>query len=441
MEIKELNNDGLTVRVSFHFAKEDYSEGRKKVLNRFRRNADIKGFRKGMVPMSLVEKMYGQTALVDAVNDVIAEGINNFIRENNLRVLGEPLPNEEKQKQIDWENDENYEFVFDIALSPKVEFTLDSNDKIVSYNVKVSDEAKEAYKTNMLKQFGKLENIDEVKDEESFIVADLEQGETKIEGTYVTLRQMPDQAAKDQFLGKKVGDSFEVNVNETFTNETDRAALLKVKKEELASMDPMWKFTIVEVKNYVDAVPGQELYDMLFGKDTVKTEEEFDAKIEERIRAEYAQEADFRFSKDAKTYLLEKANLTIAEKFLKRWIYVINEGKFTMEDIEKDWDLFIVDYKWQMVRGYLMDKYGVKIEEADLLASAKGFAAYQFAMYGMNNVPDEQLESFAKNILAQEEQGRRILDQVENEKTFAAVREVVTLKKKKISVDKFRELK
>ena len=132
--------------------------------------------------------------------------------------------------------------------------------------------------------------------------------------------------------------------------------------------------------------------------------------------------------------------MKIAEKFLKRWIFVANDGKFTMEEIEKEWPLFIVDYKWQMIRSYLMEKYGVKIEEADLLASAKGFAAYQFAMYGMNNVPEEQLEAFAKNILSQEEQGRRILDQVENEKTVAAVREVVTLKKKKISVDKFREL-
>ena len=214
--------------------------------------------------------------------------------------------------------------------------------------------------------------------------------------------------------------------------------MLKVTKDELASLDPMFKMTVKNVKTFVNAPMTEETFEKIFG---VRTEAEFDAKIEERIRAEYAQEADFRFSKDAKAYLLEKADVKIAEKFLKRWVYVVNEGKFTMEDIEKDWELFIVDYKWQMVRNYLMSKYEVKVEEADLLASAKGFAAYQFAMYGMNNVPDEQLEAFAKNILSQEEQGRRILDQVENEKTFAAVREVVTLKKKKISVDKFRELK
>ncbi|MBR2478231.1 MAG: trigger factor family protein, partial [Bacteroidales bacterium] len=180
MKVEQVKINDLAYELVVNIDKADAQDKKKKALNEYRRKAEIRGFRKGMAPMSLIEKMHGVQALVEAVNQMISEGINNHIAENKLNILGEPLPNEEKQKQIDWENDENYEFVFDIALSPKVEFTLDSNDKIVSYNVKVSDEAKEAYKTNMLKQFGKLENIDEVKDEESFIVADLEQGETKI---------------------------------------------------------------------------------------------------------------------------------------------------------------------------------------------------------------------------------------------------------------------
>ena len=249
------------------------------------------------------------------------------------------------------------------------------------------------------------------------------------------------EAAKAEFVGVKAGDVKDINVVVAFENETDRSSMLKVAKDELAAMEPVWKMTVKNVKTFVNAPLTQETFDKVFGEGVVKSEAEFDAKVEERLRAEYAQEADYRFNKDARTYLVEKANVTVAENFLKRWIYVINDGKFSMEDIEKDWDLFIVDYKWQMIRSYLMEKYGVKIEEADLLASAKAFAAYQFAMYGMGNVPEEQLEAFAKNILSQEEQGRRILDQVQNEKTIAAVREVVTLKKKKISVEKFRELK
>ena len=438
MKIEQNRIDDLNMELTLSVSSEDYAEARKKKLNDFRKKAEIKGFRKGMVPMSLVEKMYGQQALADSVNDVIAEGINNFIRENNLKVLGEPLPSEDNP-QNDWVNGNDFTFKFDLAQNPEVSFELSKEDEIIYYTITATEAAKKEMKENILKQYGSLEEGKKAKADD-FVIVDFEQGENKVEGTYVALRSVA-EAAKAQFVGVKAGDVKDINVVEAFENETDRAAMLKVSKDEVASLDPVWKMTVKNVKTFVNAPLTQETFDKVFGEGVVKSEEEFDAKVEERLRAEYAQEADFRFNKDARAYLVEKANVAVAEKFLKRWIYVINEGKFTMEDIEKDWDLFIVDYKWQMIRSYLMDKYGVKIEEADLLASAKGFAAYQFAMYGMNNVPDEQLEAFAKNILAQEEQGRRILDQVENEKTIAAVREVVTLKKKKISAEKFRELK
>ena len=435
MKIEQNRVDELNLELTLSVGKEDYSENKKKRISEYRKKAEIRGFRKGMVPMSLVEKMYGQTALVDAVNDVISEGLNNFIKENNLRVLGEPLPSEEHITN-EWNDGNDFTFKFDLALNPEVSFELSASDEIPYYTITVTEAAKKDLKETILKQYGSLEEGKKAKADD-FIIVDFEQGDLKVEGTYVALRSIS-EAAKAQFVGVKAGDVLDVNVNEAFENETDRAAMLKVNKDELASLEPVFKMTVKNVKTFVNAPLTEETFEKAFG---VKTEAEFDAKIEERIRAEYAQEADFRLTKDAREFLVKKANVTVAEKFLKRWIYVINEGKFTMEDIEKEWDLFIADYKWQMVRSYLMNKYNVKVEEADLLASAKGFAAYQFAMYGMNNVPEEQLESFAKNILSQEEQGRRILDQVENEKTIAAVREVVTLKKKKISVDKFRELK
>ena len=434
MKIEQNRIDDLNLELTLAVTGEDYVESRKKKLNDYRKKAEIKGFRKGMVPMSLVEKMYGQSALVDSVNDVVAAELNNFIQENNLRVLGEPLPSED-QPEAEWVAGNDFTFKFDIALNPEVSFELSKEDEVVYYTITVTEAAKKEMKNNLLKQYGSLEEGEAAK-EEDFIIVDFEQGDMKVEGTYVALRNVA-EAARASFIGVKPGDVLDVNVNEAFENETDRSSMLKVSKDELANLDPMFKMTVKNVKTFVNAPLTEETFEKIFG---VKTEAEFDAKIEEKIRAEYAQEADFRFGKDLKEYLLAKADVKVAEKFLKRWVYVVNDGKFTMEDIEKDWEFFIVDYKWQMVRSFLMEKYGVKVEEADLLASAKGFAAYQFAMYGMNNVPDEQLESFAKNILAQEEQGRRILDQVENEKTFAAVREVVTLKKKKISVEKFREL-
>ena len=433
MKVEQVKVNDLTYQLNVNIEKADAQEKKKKALNEYRKKVEIRGFRKGMAPMSLVEKMHGIQALVETVNQMISEAINNHIAENKLNILGEPLPNEEKQKEIDWENDESYEFVFDIALAPKVEFTLSKDDKIVSYNVAVSEEAKKAYKSNMLKQFGKLENTDSVK-EEDFIIADLEQGENKVEGTYITLRQMA-QEAKGQFIGKKAGESFEVNVHETFVNETDRAALLKVKKEELASVEPMWKVTIKEVKTFVEAEQTQEIYDRMFGEGVVTDEAGFEAKVAERIALEYKQESDFRFVLDAREYLLNKTNIELPEEFMKKWLFTINEGKFTMEDIEKDFALFCKDFRWQMISQYIMREQKMEITREEVLAVAKQMAKYQFAMYGLNDVPEEQLNSYAESILANEKEGRRIVEKTEQDKVIGYVKSVVTLEEKEISIE------
>lgn len=433
MKVEQVKVNDLTYQLNVNIEKADAQEKKKKALNEYRKKVEIRGFRKGMAPMSLVEKMHGIQALVETVNQMISEAINNHIAENKLNILGEPLPNEEKQKEIDWENDESYEFVFDIALAPKVEFTLSKDDKIVSYNVAVSEEAKKAYKSNMLKQFGKLENTESVK-EEDFIIADLEQGENKVEGTYITLRQMA-QEAKGQFIGKKAGESFEVNVHETFVNETDRAALLKVKKEELASVEPMWKVTIKEVKTFVEAEQTQEIYDRMFGEGVVTDEAGFEAKVAERIALEYKQESDFRFVLDAREYLLNKTNIELPEEFMKRWLFTINEGKFTMEDIEKDFALFCKDFRWQMISQYIMREQKMEITREEVLAAAKQIAKYQFAMYGLNDVPEEQLNHYAESILANEKEGRRIVEKTEQDKVIGYVKSVVTLEEKEISIE------
>lgn len=438
MKIEQNKIDDLNIELMLSIGKDDYAEKRKKKLNEHKRTAELKGFRKGMAPMSFIEKIYGQSCLVDAVNDIISESLNGFIKDNDLKVIGEPLP-AEGQENVEWKNGNDFEFKFDIALAPKVDFELGKDDVIPYYNIEITDVAKSEMKENLLKQYGSLEDGEAAKAED-FIIVDFEQGETRIEGTYVALRNVS-EAVRPSFIGLKPGDSIDVNVNDAFTNEEDRAAMLKVKKEELASLDPVYRMTVKNVKTFVPASLTQETFDKIFGEGSVKSEEEFDARIAERLAAEYSQESDFRFSKDARNYLVKKAGISLPEKFLKRWIYVANDGKFTMEDIEKEFDLFLDDYRWQMVRNYLMEKYSVKIEEADLLASAKGLAAYQFAMYGINNVPDDQLESYARTILSQEKDGRRVLEQVEDSKTVAAVKEAVTVKPESISVEKFRELK
>ena len=341
MKIEQNRIDDLNLELTLAVTSEDYAENRKKKLNDYRKKAEIKGFRKGMVPMSLVEKMYGQSALVDAVNDVISAGLNNFIQENNLRVLGEPLPSE-NQPETDWTVGNDFTFKFDIAQNPEISFELSSEDEVPYYTITVTEAAKKEMKSNLLKQYGSLEDGKKAK-EDDFIIVDFEQGDMKVEGTYVALRNVA-EAARKSFVGVKSGDVLDVNVNEAFENETDRSSMLKVAKDELANLDPMFKMTVQHVKTFVNAPATEETFEKIFG---VKTEAEFEAKIEERIRAEYAQEADFRFSKDAKDFLLAKADVKVAENFLKRWVYVVNEGKFTMEDYNgtHEFALFGKDYE------------------------------------------------------------------------------------------------
>lgn len=439
MKITQKNVDDLTLIVTLDIEKEDYAGKKKKILSDFRRKADIKGFRKGMAPMSLIEKMHGRSALLDAVNGVISEGVNNYITEKELNIIGEPLPNETEQKPIDWENDEEFSVSFDIATAPKVELDLTSKDKITYYDIEISQEEKDKYTSNLLKQHGTLENTDII-EEDDFIVADLIQGENRVEGTYIALRSIANEEIKKEFIGKKSEDSFEIDVNKAFENETDRAAMLKVKQEELTTIEPIYTVVVKEVKRFADATIDQDLFDKMFGVGAIKSKEEFDAKVEEKLKADYSQESDYRFMIDAREALTEKAAIALPEEFLKRWLFTANEGKFSMEEIEKDFDLFLKDFRWQMIRQYLIREQEIKITREHLLDQARKIATYQFAMYGLNNAPQEQIDQFAESLLTNEKEGRKLYEKVEEDLVLNYVRSVVTLAKKSISIEKFREL-
>lgn len=440
MKVTQKQAEDLTLMVSLTIGNDDYAPKIKKILGDYRRNADIKGFRKGMAPMSMIEKMHGQSAMVDAVNNLISEGLNNFINDNKLNIIGEPLANETEQKPVSWKAGEDMEFIFDIALAPKVDIALSADDKIVYYEADLSKDEIAKYKSNILRQFGQLGVAESIDQEEDFIIADLIQGENRVEGTYVALRSIEDKKIKKQFMGKRAGDEIEVDVNKTFTNEADRAALLKIKKEELSTVEPMWKIIVKEVKRFVEPEINQDLFNKMFGEGVVTNEEGLDAKIIERMKAEYAQESDYRFMLDARDYLIEKAAITVPENFLKRWLFTANEGKFSMEEIEKDFGLFLKDFRWQMIRQYFVKEQKLDVNREDLLAQAKSIAPYQFAMYGLPNVPEEQLNQYAESLLSNEKEGRRIFDKVEEDKVIGYVRSVVKLDKKSVSVEKLREM-
>ena len=438
MNVTKIQPDALNYQVTIEIAASDYAEALKKRLNEYRRKADLKGFRKGMAPISLIQRLYGDQALYETVNHTVSEQLDNFIREEKIRVVGEPLPSED-QPQLEWKAGNDFTFKFDIAQTPELNFEVGEADKIPYYEIEITKTAWEEMRSQMLQQYGGLQE-GEAAGENDYIIADIANEGHSAEGVYVSLAHVS-EIARPLFVGKKAGEKITVDVNEAFETETDRASMLKVDKEKLAELDPMFTFTVVNVKTFVPAESNQETWNQMFGEGVVTSEEQFMEKVEERIRANHTQEANYRFGNDVRKYFVDKAAIELPEAFLKRWLVYANDGKYTPEDVEKEFPGFVQDFKWQLTRGYLMGKLGVQVEQKDIQEAAESYVAYQYAMYGMGNVPQELIKSSARNVLEDENQVRRLEEQVEDNKTIAAVREAVTLQTKKISEKKFRELK
>lgn len=437
MNIVKNQIDELNIQLTVTVAHDDYAEAEKKELQRCKRTAEFKGFRKGMVPMSLIQKVYGERVLGEVVNKVLSDAINNFVKENNIKMVGEALPSED-QPEIEWKSGNDFTFKFDIATTSEVNFELSKDDKVKVYEIKVSAEAKKEMKDNLLRQFGSLTDAEQA-GEDDFVIVDFSQEGKTVEGSYVGVKNVEGEA-KSKFLGAKVGDQFDVNVNEAFANESDRAYMLKVKKEELASLAPEFHVTVKEVKTFAPAEENQETYDKIFGENQVHNAEEFDKAVTARLEENYKQESDYKLSKDLREYLVKKADIKLPEEFLKRWLFNINDGKFSKEEIEKEAPAFFEDFRWQMVRGYIMQKFDLKIEEKDVHEAAQAYVAYQYASYGMGNVPEAILKDSVARVLQDENTSRRIVENVEATKVIEAVKGAVTLKAEKVSVEDFRTL-
>jgi trigger factor len=435
MQINQTNQEDLTLKVSIKVDKEDYTEDMNKRLKEYRHKADIRGFRKGMAPMGLIEKMYGGQAFADAINTVVSQALAKHIEDNKLNVIGEPLPSEDNDKAA--EEGDSFTFDFDLGVAPEVTVDVTAEDTIPYYTVTVSTKAVADYKDSLLRQYGTMESGEKA-GEDDFVVVDFKQGETEVKDAYVALRSIADEA-KSIFLGIKKDDVRDLDVNEVFPNESDRAAMLHMKKEELKDMDPKWQMTVKDVKTFVAAKPTPETFDKIFGKDEVKDEAAFDAKVKDLLKKEYARESDYRFAGDVRDYLLQKADIKLPEAFLKKWLIRVNEGKYTAEDIEKEFDAFTKDFRWQMICNHLMKAHGMEVTKEDLDKEAKALAAYQFAMYGMNDVPEDQLAGFADRLLGDDDQARRLYDKVESDKVIAYVKDTVTLDKKKSTIEKMRQ--
>ena len=432
-EQREVGTSLLKVVVN----EQDYGEAVEKMLREYKRKANIPGFRPGMVPMGVVRKMYGKGAVAEQAYKIASNSVFEYLQKEGIDYVGDVIPSDE-QGDFDFENNAEHEFMFEIGEAPKIEVALSKDDKLTYNKIKVDAQMIEGYKDNYLRRYGRLVDVEAVAKDEALTVA-LDNGEIAVDDAYVGLISMSDEE-RAAFLGKKVGDKMEVDVNELYKSASQRAAILKVKEEELESINPKFTLEIKQIRQFANPELNEEFFKMAFPAGNITSEEELDKFLSSEIETELGREADFLFTIRVRNFLMEKLALQMPADFLKRWLYVINEGKFTKEDIEKDFDAFLKMFTWNYIQKHFIQTYELRVSDEEAQAEAKEFAKAQFAQYGMPSAPEEMIENFSKQILENKEQGQKIYEKLYEAKVVEYVKSKIKVSNKSVTSEEFAKL-
>jgi trigger factor len=447
MDITRENIDDLNAVLKVKIVKTDYEDKVESVLKDYRKKATIKGFRPGMVPIGLVKKMYGRAVQIDEINKVVTENIQKYIADEKLEILGDPLPKADEQGKIDFEAQQDFTFSFELGLSPAIELKLSKKNKINLYEIIVDEKMRSEYLENYTRRYGELKKVEQTEEKDVVkgkIEAIGDNGNVipegpSVEDTSLGIDIIKDKKIKKEFIGKHLNDSIDFDLKKAFPNDTEIAGILHKKKEEVADLGANYRFTINEISRFYPAEPGKELFDRIFGEGVVNSEEEFMKKIEEEIAVNLKRESDFKLIMDIKALAMEKTDFQLPEEFLKRWLLRVNE-KSTAEQIEKEFDSFRKDLKWQLIRNKVARDNEVNISEEELQKEAEKITRYQFQQYGLFYTTDEQIANYAKETLKREEDAKRIADKILEEKVLLLMKELVKLENESVTIEEFNKL-
>ncbi|HHJ10431.1 MAG TPA: trigger factor [Bacteroidetes bacterium] len=448
MNITQENIDDLNVTLSVEISPEDYEERVTKILRDYRKKAVMDGFRPGKVPFGLIKKLHRVPVLVDEVNKILNESITNYVQENKLDILGEPLPNEEKKEEFDWEKQDTFRFFVDLGLSPKLEINLTKKIKVPYYKIKIDDELRKETINSYLAQLGEMKSVDEV-GEKDMLDGKLTETDTggnpvekgiHIEEAVINMPDIKDEETKNSLLGKHKGDKVLLEIKHVYPGEEERAAALKTDRKNLEEVKPYFLLEIKDIRRFHNAEENQEFYDKLFGKDVVKTHEEFIEKIDDLLRHQLDGESNMRYQTEVRRKLISLINPPLPEAFLKRWLIAVNKEKFTPEQIEKEFDLFLDDLKWQLIRDKIAEMAEIKVGKEELREYAMAVTREQFRQYGMGYLPDEQIAQYAEERLKKEEDYNRFASGILNNKVFDHLKTVIKLDEKEISRKDFFDM-
>ena len=448
MKISFENPDKVNGLLTLTVEEADYKENVEKTLKNYRKKANVPGFRPGMVPMGMIKRQFGTTAKVDEINKLLGEQIYKYVKDNNIQMLGEPLPSD-KQEPVDMEKEAPYTFMFDIAVAPEFKAELTGADTIDYYTITVDDKIIDQQIDVFASRAGHYDKVEDYQAND-MLKGDIreldENGNTKeggitVEGAVLMPEYIKVEDQKKLFDGAKLGDIITFNPKKAYPeSDIEVSSLLKMKKEEVADLTADFSYQITEISRYVKAEVNQELFDQVYGKDVIKDEKDFREKIAEGLKAQFAVDSDFKFIQDVRKYLVDKVGaLTYPDALLKR--IMLNNNKDKGEEfVEKNYEQSIKELTWHLIKEQLVKANGIKIEDADIEETAKEAAKAQFAQYGMNNIPEEYIENYAKDMLKKREYIDSFVDRSIDRKLTEILKNVVKLENKTATLEEFNKM-
>lgn len=444
MNITTEKVDDLNAVLTVKLDQNDYKEKVDTVLKDYRKKANIPGFRKGHVPMSLIKKQVGTNVLVDEINKVLSESLHKYITEEKIDILGNPLPKLDEQNKIDWENQTEFEFNYEVGIAPQFDLKISDKFKFDYYKIKVADKDVDKYITDVAKRYGKMSNP-EVSEEDDMLYGTFEEldGSGNVaEGginhsSIIVIKSVTDKKLQKSLVGAKSGDSFTVDPKHISENESDQAAALGVDAAAYKNIITKFKFTVDKINRIMPADLNQELFDKVYGPGAVKDEKEFRAKVADELGRGLSVDADRKLKADVQDELLKKLKLSLPDEFLKRWIMTSNENPITPEQVESEYDEYAKGLKWQLIENKIIKDNNVQVTHEEVIDHTKGLLKQQMAGMGLPGDDDEQLTETANRVLQNEEEARNIYMMMYDNKLMTLYKNTFKLKEKEVSYDDF----
>lgn len=448
MNIVQEKIDDLNALVKVTLAPEDYNPNVEKSLKEQAKKANLPGFRKGMVPVAHIKRMYGKSIVVEEINNMLNDNVSKYLTENKIEVLGQPLPVVEEEKNYAWDGTDTFEFAYELGLSPVVDIDVTSKDKFTNYKIKADEETLSERIDGIRKSYGKMTNP-AVATEGDILFSDLKElaeDGTELEGGIsatgsLRLDLVADKKILKSLIGAKKDDTFEIDLNKAFDGDAGNVAkLLNISEEDAAGVKSKFTAVVKNVNRLEPADLNQEFFDKIFGADVVTDEAGFNAKVKEEIEGMFQQDADRKLQNDIYTQFTEQTKMQLPDEFLRKWLKATNE-KLTDEELAEGYADFATNLKWTLIENKIIRENDIKIDHKDIFETAKQRLDAQFRMYSPQALPEDQLIQYTNNFLQEKENANRIFDEVKALKVYDYIKSVATLNEKEIDYNKFTALK